>query len=78
MISDGAPIRAYHCWSLLDNFEWALGYTTVWAAYVDFAGQKRTAKFRALVRSSGRAECGAQGTSKLQTMPPVSTRYAAL
>ena len=26
-IGDGVPIRAYHCWSLLDNFEWAYGYS---------------------------------------------------
>jgi beta-glucosidase len=45
-IRDGVPIRAYHCWSLLDNFEWAYGYSQRFGiVHVDFAdGQRRTIK----------------------------------
>jgi beta-glucosidase len=42
----GVPVRAYHCWSLLDNFEWAEGFSQRFGlVYVDFAqGQRRTVK----------------------------------
>jgi beta-glucosidase len=45
-IRDGVPIRAFHYWSLLDNFEWAEGYSQRFGiVHVDFADrQRRTIK----------------------------------
>ena len=44
-IDDGVPLTAYFAWSLLDNFEWALGYGTRFGiVHVDYATQRRTVK----------------------------------
>lgn len=44
-ISEGADIRGYLAWSLLDNFEWAAGYSQRFGiVHVDFETQQRTVK----------------------------------
>lgn len=44
-IADGAKVRAFHAWTLLDNFQWAEGHTERYGLiYTDFRSQKRTIK----------------------------------
>jgi beta-glucosidase len=47
--TEGVPVRGYFVWSLLDNFEWALGYSKRFGiVYVDFETGER------IVKDSGR------------------------
>jgi beta-glucosidase len=44
-IAEGVPVRGYFLWSLLDNFEWAFGYTRRFGiVYVDFDTLERVPK----------------------------------
>jgi beta-glucosidase len=44
-LADGVPLRGYLVWSLLDNFEWQLGYQMRFGiVHVDFDTLKRTVK----------------------------------
>jgi len=44
-VAAGIDVRGYFVWSLLDNFEWAFGYSKRFGiVHVDFASQRRTPK----------------------------------
>ncbi|WP_329166976.1 GH1 family beta-glucosidase (plasmid) [Streptomyces sp. NBC_01717] len=48
-IRDGADVRGYYLWSLLDNFEWSYGYEKRFGSvYVDYATLARTPKSSAI------------------------------
>jgi len=58
-IRQGVDLRGYFAWSLLDNFEWASGYTLRFGlVHVDYATQRRTLKasaeyYREVIRTHG-------------------------
>jgi beta-glucosidase len=48
-VAQGADIRGYFCWSLLDNFEWSYGYDKRFGIVrVDYETQERTLKDSAI------------------------------
>jgi beta-glucosidase len=59
-IMQGADVRGYFVWSLLDNFEWAHGYSKRFGiVHVDYATQQRTPKASARYYSEVIASHGA-------------------
>ena len=58
-VADGVPVRGYFHWSLLDNFEWAEGYSQRFGLiHVDFPTGRRTPKqsaawYAEVIRSRG-------------------------
>jgi beta-glucosidase len=60
-LDQGVDLRGYFVWSLLDNFEWALGYSKRFGiVHVDFDTQRRTPKASArfysqVIASNGRS-----------------------
>jgi beta-glucosidase len=60
-IQDGARVRAFHAWSLLDNFEWTDGYSQRYGlTWVDFRDQRR------IVKDSGRWYARVAATNRLE------------
>jgi beta-glucosidase len=59
-IDQGSPVKGYYQWSLMDNFEWALGYEKRFGIiYVDFDTQERIIKdsglwYRDQIRNNGK------------------------
>jgi beta-glucosidase len=52
-IASGVPLRGYFVWSLMDNFEWAHGYSKRFGiVHVDYGTQRRTPKDSALFYSA--------------------------
>ena len=48
-MQNGVPLAGYFVWSLMDNFEWAKGYTQRFGmVWVDYETQERIAKDSAL------------------------------
>ena len=58
-IEAGVDVRGYFAWSLMDNYEWALGYAKRFGlVHVDFETQERTPKasadfYRRVIESNG-------------------------
>ncbi|MEX2236864.1 MAG: GH1 family beta-glucosidase [Dehalococcoidia bacterium] len=58
-LKEGAPVKGYFAWSLMDNFEWNFGYSQRFGlVHTDYETQKRTIKksgywYRDLIKNNG-------------------------
>ena len=81
----GVPLTGYHVWSLLDNYEWSLGYSRRFGlVHVDFASQRRTPKdsarwYQRLIaaRSSCHAAGARSGLTEPARIPRTNARCSA-
>ncbi len=69
----GVPLTGYYVWSLLDNYEWSLGYTRRFGlVHVDFASQRRTPQGqRPLVPAPDRPAVGLAQAATGRRLPAV-------
>lgn len=78
-INAGVNLKGYFVWSLMDNFEWAEGYSKRFGiVYVDYATQKRTPKrsalwYREVIRQNGLGELPADLQSAGLKFPATTT-----
>jgi len=60
-IEQGAALKGYFCWSLMDNFEWSYGFSRRFGiVYVDYATQRRIPKDSARYYTSVIAQNGVE------------------
>ena len=61
-VAEGYPLKGYFLWSLMDNFEWAVGYTRRFGiCHVNYETLERTPKLSAVLRRCHSARCGGGG-----------------
>ena len=71
-IEAGVPLHGYFAWSLMDNFEWAWGYSKRFGMiYVDYDTQVRIPKSSAkwyseVIRRNGLSPSGSEGQERAQ------------